>query len=274
MYFHTQSLITQNREMVAAEQKRIAGIAAVACSVMGETRNMDSAVRVREMNAARVEIGEQPFLDGDEAIKEAFEYGLCESLVKNESTYPTMLAEMKRIEREAIAARQQREREEAERLAREKEEKERVPRQKWRAAMESDLQDASLEFISASYDDQDVRLNIKYTCKPIDGFRREVVVVLKNNLGTLTYSNSIGACGRGGSQTENFYSFSGIDSDIEDAFYGTDDPTKFIKEIYVLIGGVYSVSPRDRMRRLDPEAYPPLDAYSELRKPIRINVKM
>jgi hypothetical protein len=268
------SLITQNREMVAAEKKRIDGIAAVTCSVMGETRNMDAAVRIKEMNAARVEIGEEPFLDGDEAIKQSFKYGLCEALVKNEPNYSEMLAEMKRIEREAIAAQRQREREEAERLAREKEEKERVPRQKWRAAMEADLQDASLEFISASYDDQNVRLEIKYTCQPIDGFRRDLVVVFKNNLGTLTGSNSIGACGYNGRQTDTFYSFSGIEDDLEDALYGTSDSTRFIKEIYVLIKGVYSVSPRDRMRRLDPNAYPPLGEYSELRKPIRINVKM
>ncbi len=60
-------------------------IAAVTCSIMGETRNMDAAVRVREMNNAREKIGGEPFLQGDDAIKEAFEYGLCQELVLNEN---------------------------------------------------------------------------------------------------------------------------------------------------------------------------------------------
>ena len=56
-------------------------VAAVTCSVMGETRNMDGAIRIREMNAAREKIGGEPFLRGDDVIQEAFEYGLCEELV-------------------------------------------------------------------------------------------------------------------------------------------------------------------------------------------------
>ena len=43
---------------------------------MSETRNMDAAIRVREMNEARVKIGGEPFLKGDDAIKESFETAL------------------------------------------------------------------------------------------------------------------------------------------------------------------------------------------------------
>ncbi len=63
----------------SSEEKK--GIAAVTCSIMSETRNMDAAVRVREMNNAREKIGGEPFLGGDDAIKEAFEWGLCQELV-------------------------------------------------------------------------------------------------------------------------------------------------------------------------------------------------
>jgi hypothetical protein len=48
---------------------------------MSETRTMDGAVRVREMNDARDKIGGEPFLRGDDAIKDAFEFGLCQELV-------------------------------------------------------------------------------------------------------------------------------------------------------------------------------------------------
>ena len=67
----------------SSEEKK--NIAAVTCSIMGETRNMDAAVRVREMNDAREKIGGEPFLKGDSVIKEAFEYGLCQQLVVNEN---------------------------------------------------------------------------------------------------------------------------------------------------------------------------------------------
>jgi len=60
-------------------------IAAVTCSIMSETRNMDAAIRVEKMNDAREKIGGEPFLRGDSAIQEAFEWGLCQELVLNES---------------------------------------------------------------------------------------------------------------------------------------------------------------------------------------------
>ena len=74
-----------------------ANVAAVTCSVMSETRNMDAAVRVREINAAREKISEAPYLDGDEGIKQSFEFGLCEELVLNDPLYDEILEELQRI---------------------------------------------------------------------------------------------------------------------------------------------------------------------------------
>jgi hypothetical protein len=67
----------------SSEEKK--NIASVTCSIMSETRNMDAAVRVREMNDAREKIGGEPFLQGDSVIQEAFEYGLCQELVLSEN---------------------------------------------------------------------------------------------------------------------------------------------------------------------------------------------
>ncbi|MDA9282471.1 hypothetical protein N9P68_01005 [Pseudomonadales bacterium] len=74
-------------------------IAAVSCSIMGATRNMDAADRIREMNATREKIGGEPFLRGDYAIKEAFKYGLCEELMLDAS-YDESLGVLKDAERE------------------------------------------------------------------------------------------------------------------------------------------------------------------------------
>ena len=80
-------------------------IAAVTCSIMSETRNMDAAVRVEKMNEAREKIGGEPFLRGDDAIKDAFGWGLCQELVLNE-IYDESLQSLKdaKRERERIAA--------------------------------------------------------------------------------------------------------------------------------------------------------------------------
>ena len=74
-------------------------IAAVTCAIMVESRNMDASIRVEKLNEARDKIGGEPFLDGDDAIKEAFEYGLCQELVLNE-TYDQSLQYLKEAERE------------------------------------------------------------------------------------------------------------------------------------------------------------------------------
>ena len=110
-------------------QEEKENIAAVTCSIMSETLNMDAAVRVRELNEAREKIGGEPFLRGDAAIKEAFEWGLCQELVLNENYDETLqplkdakrelerIAAEKRAEEQRIA---EEERIEAERIAEEK----------------------------------------------------------------------------------------------------------------------------------------------------------
>ena len=88
-------------------------IAAVTCAVMGETRDVDGAIRVEKINEARDKIGGEPFLRGDDAITEAFEYRLCEELVLNATIYDETLGYLKyaKWERERIAAQKRAERE-------------------------------------------------------------------------------------------------------------------------------------------------------------------
>jgi hypothetical protein len=82
VYIITISLLLASCGPSAEEKKNIA---AVTCSIMGETKNMDGAIRVEKLNDAREKIGGEPFLEGDDAILEAFEYELCEELVLNEN---------------------------------------------------------------------------------------------------------------------------------------------------------------------------------------------
>lgn len=86
------SLLVAGCGMSKAEKKELA---AITCSIMIETRNMDSAVRVEKINDARREMGEDPYLAGDRGIMQAFEYRLCDELVMNDPTYEQQLCEKK-----------------------------------------------------------------------------------------------------------------------------------------------------------------------------------
>ena len=110
-------------------QEKADRVAAVTCSIMSETRNMDGAVRVEKMNEAREKIGGEAFLRGDDAIKEAFQFGLCSELVLNEN-YDEALQPLKDAKRERERIAREKELEEL-RIAREKELEElRIAREK------------------------------------------------------------------------------------------------------------------------------------------------
>lgn len=86
---------------------------------MSESRNMDAAMRIKEINTAREKINADPYLLGDKEIKESFKYGLCTNLVLNDPEYENTLLELKELERIA----QEKAAEEA-RIARKKREEE------------------------------------------------------------------------------------------------------------------------------------------------------
>jgi azurin len=81
-------------------------IAQLTCNIMAESRNMDAAFRIKEINAAREKLGEPVYLGSDEKIKESFEYDLCVSLVLNDgydqkkNAIDLAIEEEKRKERE------------------------------------------------------------------------------------------------------------------------------------------------------------------------------
>lgn len=73
-----------------SEQEK-ADIAKITCNIIGESRNMDAVVRIKEINSAREKIGEEPFLGSDDQIKTAYQYGFCSDLVLNKADYFTLL---------------------------------------------------------------------------------------------------------------------------------------------------------------------------------------
>ena len=115
---------------------------------------MDAALRIKEINSAREQMGEERFLGTDNEIIEALELGLCEALVMHDLS----VAEIERgrevrarLERERIAT-EQRKKEEERRIAVEQRKKKEEER---RIAAEQRKREAKKErkFLSNLYGD-------------------------------------------------------------------------------------------------------------------------
>ena len=78
-------------EARAVELKRKSDLAIVTCNFMKESRNMDAALRIKEINLARERLGEDYYLGTDAGIIESFKYGLCRELVLNDPDYNSKL---------------------------------------------------------------------------------------------------------------------------------------------------------------------------------------
>ena len=122
-------------EAKAAELKRRSDLATVTCNFMGESRNMDAAMRIKEINSARERLGEDLYLGTDAGIKQSFEYGLYNELVLNDPEYNAKLISIMELvaeqERQANEKASCEKAAEEARIAREKrEEEERIAAEK------------------------------------------------------------------------------------------------------------------------------------------------
>ena len=88
-------------EAKVAELKQRSDLATVTCNFMAESRNMDAAMRIKEINSVRERLGEDFYLGTDAGIKESLEYGLCRELVLNDPDYNSKLLETITVVKEA-----------------------------------------------------------------------------------------------------------------------------------------------------------------------------
>ena len=213
------------------EEKR--QVAAITCSVMSETRNMDGAVRVREINDARTKIGGKAFLSGDDKIKESFELGLCETLVVDPDQYEKMVAAIEANERQ---------KETEERIARERAEEKRIARtrdalEEWKSAILDRINSASDIIKDATFDvssSDDSPVKIEYKCSLMEQLDHTLIVSFDNELGTLEGQNTIGHCS--GFQKLDAMTLDFEDSDRENLYSVIDSKKKGS-----LLGSVTSV---------------------------------
>ena len=88
------------------EQK--AEIAIISCNILEASLDTEASQRIKEINRAREELSEEPFLGKDDEITEAINYDLCKELVLNDELYEeslqTAIEQEKIAEEEAIEA--------------------------------------------------------------------------------------------------------------------------------------------------------------------------
>ena len=77
------------------ELKRRSDLAIVTCNLMGESKDADAAIRIKEINSARERLGEDFYIGTDVGIRESFVYGLCKELVLNDPDYKEAIKEEK-----------------------------------------------------------------------------------------------------------------------------------------------------------------------------------
>ena len=160
-------------------------IAIITCNVMAESRNMDAAMRIKEINSAREQIGEERFLLTDESIKESLKYGLCKNLVLNDDSYSENLETLKAIAAEAL--RIEREKAEEERIAREKKaEAERIAREKKAEAERIALEQAKKRYRESILSSiKDYKLEVKRAWVRLAGEEVKVTINCNNSLSGL-----------------------------------------------------------------------------------------
>ena len=189
-------------------------IAVITCNIMGESLNMNASMRIREINSARTNINADPFLGGDEEIKESFKYGLCNELVLDDPEYKNKLSILKEEERIALEQAAERERIAAEQAAerarialeKEKEEK-RIAAEKAKKEKIANTKAYTIEVIKVFEDYPpnpilkrfdmsvtslgDEQIEIIYSCENFSGLDVTLIVDFKNSVGQLKKNNSI-----------------------------------------------------------------------------------
>lgn len=195
-------------------------IATITCNYILETRNMDSALRLKEMNVAREKLGEDPFLGVDEDIKNAVKYGLCKELVLNDPDYSIKLTaarkeELRLLEIEIADRRRENARidsiakvKEKQRKAEAKakaeesrrrsiEAKKKVAEQQiqWRLKVAELVKDIPSPIVGElEWNQRSKTFSVKVPCEYFTGLSRNVTVYFKGDLGKVEDESITGAC--------------------------------------------------------------------------------
>ncbi len=283
-------------------QEEKQNIAIITCNVMGESRNMDASMRIKEMNYAREKINADPYLYGDDKIKESFKYDLCVNLVLDDPEYEKILSSLKKEERIAFNKRENERLEQErkireEKIIRERKEKEaedlkkqqeeearRIPKKEWRAAILKNLEPQEISYIYAYVSDigTNVRIDIGASCQP--GLLTKLYVKFKTTIPDLVFHNATGSCldnsvffYQSYSTYLSYRDYEEVNDQIDLLPTNRKDKKheiKNLKDLIVLDANVeiYGVWDPEN-KEIDPRKFPPLKKREILEEPISIKAE-
>ena len=240
-------------EEIAAELKQRNDLATVTCNFMAESRNMDAAMRIKEINSARERLGEELYLGTDSGIVESFKYGLCKELVLNDPEYNAKLitimdavAEQARKDEERARIAREKAAEEARIAAEKKAKEDKKNIATWSNNINSVLKEYPLDItltkikFRIDYSD-DERIEFTYSCKNLTGLTHDVIFKFKNNLGEIrAEGNMIGSCSGYGDYIYDGKSGTVFPEGVVDLFYMDKPATKEVLEsVHIELTGDY-----------------------------------
>ena len=175
------------------EDKRDLSI--VTCNIISETKNIDVASKIKEINLARKQMGEDLFLGSAKEIDTSFKYDLCVELVLNDDEYELKLQKAVEIEKEeerlARIQREEEERQIAENMA------------AYSSAVNNILKnyqpEPTLDSVSMGYRSYEYDFDIRIDCKNMKGLQFHLMVTFKDNIGKL--KSKLERCGYWSSHT-------------------------------------------------------------------------
>lgn len=268
-------------------------IATITCNIIAESKNMDAAFRIQEVNKARETLREERFLGKDTIIKEAFFYGLCKELIINDPNFDQILEQKREeyLERvkeiyDSIAIVKQKELDSLTRVYEEvvKKREERVDQyrqarassqQEWRNSLMDYLSDYIPSSISGvTYSNRTKSLSLSFQCsKKVQGMKKRFVVKFNNGLKDLISEE--GYCFYGGIKFDKDQ----LSKDHYNAIIEVqDNPKSIIKSITLEITTVVLIEDLgfedlgQVYEQYFPQNYKYLEASERLDNPIRYDL--
>lgn len=261
-------------------------IAVITCNLIGESKKIDGAFRLKELNSAREKLGEKLFTENDDLITEAFSFGLCKELVLNDSNFnekitdarikkqkmidsiEAVIAEKERIEFEKRKLENEKYEKALKDIENKKLEKERIAKQKYNNAQDQwrksilellgDYKPNKIEDIKVIYNRG---LVLKFDCEKLKGLSRKFIVKLKDNKGELTAEDITGYCGS--IDKEITFSKNDFTNDQYTYLRSSVDKTSLIESITLEIFGSYNTKFKYKA-----SYHPPLEDWEKLNNPI------
>ncbi len=221
-------------------------IATLTCNIMKESSEQPTSM-LKEINAAREELGEEKYLLSSDEISQAIYFNICEDLVLNNPGYNKILEEK-------ITLAQEKYKEEVE-----------AAESKWTEAVKKiiDKREIPFAFINAAYDEDRRELQVDYVCsEDVEGFIVNMKINLKNGE-SIEFDNTIGFC-YGDFYEMKFYDFVTTESQREYFLDNKNKITNTFETITLEITGTYENSLKNlsysQKKDLNVANYPPLGA--------------